>query len=200
MVVEQIDLLADFARDTGNVVRVVENEDLVVAAPPRMIAIALTNLLRNALTYSRDGVVEVTVGPESVTVTRLAALGMTAEDLQRVFEPFFRGDASQAYAASGHGLGLAIVRRLVDQFGWSLDLASETGFGTTVTLSFTGAPRRSWRANTKSQTRHGLEQFLIETPIDQPPQVVEVAAQRVAVRHLVAPQSSLQILAADDVG
>jgi signal transduction histidine kinase len=138
VVVEQIDLLADFARDTGNVVRVVENEDLVVAAPPRMIAIALTNLLRNALTYSRDGVVEVTVGPESVTV-RDAGLGMTAEDLQRVFEPFFRGDASQAYAASGHGLGLAIVRRLVDQFGWSLDLASTKGFGTTVTLSFTAA-------------------------------------------------------------
>ena len=94
VVVEQIDLLADFARDTGNVVRVVEKGDLIVAAPPRMIAIVLTNLLRNALTYSHDGVVEVTIGPESVSVSDSGA-GMSAEDLQRVFEPFFRGDASQ---------------------------------------------------------------------------------------------------------
>jgi len=104
-----------------------------------MIAIVLTNLLRNALTYTQDGVVEVTIGPESVSVSDSGA-GMSDEDLQRVFEPFFRGDASRTYAASGHGLGLAIVRRLVDQFGWSLDLASAPGNGTTVTLHFTGAP------------------------------------------------------------
>ncbi len=147
---EQIDLLTDFARDTGNVVRVIEQGELVVAAPPRMIAIVLTNLLRNALTYSRDGVVEVTVGLESVTVSDSGA-GMSAEDLKRVFEPFFRGGASYAYAASGHGLGLAIVRRLVDQFGWSLDLASAPGNGTTVTLTFSGARAahgaRIWNPN-----------------------------------------------------
>ena len=138
VIVEQIDLLTDLARDTGNVVRVIEDGKLIVAAPPRMIAIALTNLLRNALTYSRDGVVEVTVGPDSVSV-RDSGAGMSAEDLKRVFEPFFRGDASKVHAASGHGLGLAIVRRLVDQFGWSLDLATAPGNGTTVTLNFTGA-------------------------------------------------------------
>ena len=65
--------------------------------------------------------------------------GMGAEDLQRVFEPFFRGEASRTRQASGHGLGLAIVRRLVDQFGWSLDLDSAPGNGTTVTLHFAGA-------------------------------------------------------------
>jgi signal transduction histidine kinase len=63
---------------------------------------------------------------------------MSAEDLQRIFEPFFRGEAARQRPAAGHGLGLAIVRRLVDQFGWSLDLASAPDNGTTVTLHFSG--------------------------------------------------------------
>ncbi len=167
VVVEQIDLLTDLARDTGNVVRVIENGKLIVAAPPRMIAIALTNLLRNALTYSRDGVVEVTVGPDSVSV-RDSGAGMSAEDLKRVFEPFFRGDASKVHAASGHGLGLAIVRRLVDQFGWSLDLASCAWKRYDGNVELHRRAGRSRCADAKPQSRYGFEQFLIETPVDQP--------------------------------
>ena len=151
LVAEQIDLLADLARETGNTVKLTERAGLIVDAPPRMIAIVLTNLLRNALTYSRDGVVDVSVGADSVSV-RDAGIGMSNADLARVFEPFFRAqargqardeahdEASQPLAVSGQGLGLAIVRRLVDQFGWSLDLSSTLGHGTTVILRFTRSP------------------------------------------------------------
>jgi signal transduction histidine kinase len=132
---EQIDLLGDLARETGNGVRLIERESLVVAAPPRMVAIAIANLLRNALTYSRDGIVEVTVDDTSVTV-RDTGSGISETDLQRIFEPFFRGDGARQSPAGGHGLGLAIVRRLVDQFGWSLELTSAAGRGTTVKLNF----------------------------------------------------------------
>jgi signal transduction histidine kinase len=135
VVTEQIDLLADLARETGNTVRVVERGAVTVDAPARMIAIAFGNLLRNALTYSRDGTVVVTVGDDAISVSD-SGVGMSAEDLPRVFEPFFRGASARHRAAQGHGLGLAIVRRLVDRFGWSLDLASTPGKGTTVTLHF----------------------------------------------------------------
>ncbi len=146
LLAEQIDLLADLAQETGNAVKLTERAELIVNAPPRMIAIVLTNLLRNALMYSRDAVVNVSVGADFVSV-RDTGIGMSSADLTRVFEPFFRGegrietkgDASRHRAASGQGLGLAIVRRLVDQFGWSLDLTSALGEGTTVTLRFTRA-------------------------------------------------------------
>ncbi len=49
VVAEQLDLLSELAHETGDTVRVVEQGNLIVDAPPRMIAIALTNLLRNAL-------------------------------------------------------------------------------------------------------------------------------------------------------
>ena len=135
VVAEQIDLLSDLARETGNTVRVVERGTVTVDAPPRMIAIAFGNLLRNALTYSRDGTVAVTVGDDAVVVTD-SGIGMSADDLARVFEPFYRGESARHSPAEGHGLGLAIVRRLVDRYGWSLDLASEPGKGTTVILHF----------------------------------------------------------------
>ena len=136
VVVEQVDLLADLARDTGNTVRVVERGDPVVDAPARMVAIAFGNLLRNALTYCGGGVVTIAIDPDSVAVSD-TGVGMTAEDRERIFEPFDRGDAARARPAAGHGLGLAIVRRLADQFGWSVDVASAPGAGTKVMLGFT---------------------------------------------------------------
>lgn len=135
VVAEQIDLLADLARETGNTVRVVEHSVLMIDAPPRMIAIAFGNLLRNALTYSRDGHIDVTISDDAISVTD-TGVGISGADIQRVFEPFFRGNAALQRPTDGHGLGLSIVRRLIDRFGWSVDLASEVGKGTTIKLRF----------------------------------------------------------------
>ncbi|HET6473576.1 MAG TPA: HAMP domain-containing sensor histidine kinase, partial [Pseudomonadales bacterium] len=138
VVLEQVDLLADLARETGNAVRIVDDGAPTVQAPARMVAIVFGNLLRNALAYCRDGVVTVTLRPDGVAV-RDTGVGMTQADRERIFEPFFRGHAAQSQPTDGHGLGLAIVRRLVDQFGWSLDVVSAPGVGTTVTLAFGAA-------------------------------------------------------------
>ncbi len=135
VVLEQVDLLADLARETGASVRVVDEGDPIATAPPRIVAIAFANLLRNALTYGRDAEVTITLGSDSVIV-RDTGVGMSATDRERIFEPFYRGDAAQSQSREGHGLGLAIVRRLVDQFGWSIDVSSAPGEGTTVTLTF----------------------------------------------------------------
>ncbi len=118
VVLEQVDLLTDLARETRCFVRVVDEGDPIATAPPRIVAIAFANLLRNALTYGRDAEVTVTLGSDSVTV-RDTGPGMSATDRERIFEPFYRGEAARTQSSEGHGLGLAIVRRLVDQFGWS---------------------------------------------------------------------------------
>jgi signal transduction histidine kinase len=58
---------------------------------------------------------------------------MDAERLRQAFEPFSRGDAS---AAPGHGVGLTIVKRFSDRFGWPLEIHSEPGAGTRVAVDF----------------------------------------------------------------
>ena len=64
---------------------------------------------------------------------------MTAADVQRAFEPFFRGDHGGVEGAPGHGLGLAIVQRIAQRLRWRVDLESEPGRGTRVILGFRAA-------------------------------------------------------------
>jgi signal transduction histidine kinase len=137
VVAEQIDVLAELARETGNRVALETHSQLGVRAPSRLVAVALGNLLRNSLNYTRDGVVEVVIGARSVRISDSGS-GMSPADLERVFEPFYRGEsgASNSGSSGGFGLGLAIVRRLVLQFGWSLTVASEVGKGTRVDVDF----------------------------------------------------------------
>jgi signal transduction histidine kinase len=58
---------------------------------------------------------------------------MSPEALARIFEPFFRVEPERR---QGHGLGMPIVHRLCERFGWRIELESEPGHGTTVTVRF----------------------------------------------------------------
>jgi signal transduction histidine kinase len=60
--------------------------------------------------------------------------GISAEHLPRVFDRFYRADPSRS--SDGVGLGLALVKSIMDLHGGSAQIASEPGHGATVTLSF----------------------------------------------------------------
>jgi signal transduction histidine kinase len=107
-------------------------QDFGLHAPVRVLSVLLGNLLRNACHYTDTGTVVVTVRAGRIDVTD-TGIGMNADELARVFEPFFRaGDRSR----DGQGIGLSIVRRLSERYGWPVSLASEAGRGTTATIRF----------------------------------------------------------------
>ena len=66
-------------------------------------------------------------------VVRDTGIGMSPETLARIFEPFFRAEPERK---QGHGLGMPIVHRLCERFGWKIELESLPGQGTTVTVRF----------------------------------------------------------------
>ena len=101
-------------------------------APPRVMQVVVGNLLRNACSYTDQGSIDVEVAPDRVVI-RDTGIGMSAEELAKVFEPFYRTDPSRP---QGTGLGLSIVRRLCDRFGWDVELSSEPGRGTVATIRF----------------------------------------------------------------
>lgn len=104
-------------------------------APPRVFSVMLGNLLRNACHYTERGEVVVTVRSDAVEI-RDTGVGMDAHELARVFEPFVRaGDGRK----DGQGIGLTIVRRLSQRYGWAVRLESEPGRGTVATISFPSA-------------------------------------------------------------
>jgi signal transduction histidine kinase len=102
---------------------------------------AINNVLSNAYKYSpQGGPVVVTLSTPQEGARRPATLavrdrgiGMSEEQLARVCERFYRADASGAIP--GTGLGMAIVKEIVELHGGSLTLASEPGQGTTVTMA-----------------------------------------------------------------
>lgn len=112
---------------------VVEEADrLEVRAPGRVLAVLAGNLLRNACLYTEGGAIRVRLGSNGLSIEDSGA-GMAPEELDRAFEPFERGAAG---LAAGYGVGLSLVRRLCERFGWPVSLESAAGLGTRVTMHF----------------------------------------------------------------
>jgi signal transduction histidine kinase len=101
----------------------------------------LLNVLTNAVKFTDSGgSVQVEVGDDvaGTVAIRIAdtGIGMSDDDLERVFRPFEQAGVSGARAVEGVGLGLALSRALVREHDGTLNIASAPGRGTTVTLSF----------------------------------------------------------------
>ena len=105
---------------------------------------AISNVVSNALKHTPpDGKVTVEVAALHDTVKILIkddGVGIPPEHLPRLFDRFYRVDASRAAAVAGTGLGLAIVKSIVDLHGGSVSIESEPGKGTLVTLVFPVPP------------------------------------------------------------
>jgi signal transduction histidine kinase len=103
----------------------------------------LRNLLNNALAHTPErGTISVSAARENgmirVTV-RDTGEGISAEDLPHVFDRFYRADRSRARQTGGYGLGLAIVRQLVEAHGGAVTVASELGRGSVFAFTVPAA-------------------------------------------------------------
>ncbi|MCD9086002.1 HAMP domain-containing sensor histidine kinase [Stenotrophomonas sp. SY1] len=101
-------------------------------APPGVMHVVIAQLLRNACHYTDAGEVEVRV-TDGTVVVRDTGIGISAEALGKVFDPFYRAGSGRP---QGSGLGLPIVRRLCERCGWRITLHSTLGQGTTATLRY----------------------------------------------------------------
>jgi PAS domain S-box-containing protein len=108
----------------------------------------LLNLLANATKFTRDGTVALRIaregrGPGERVVFRVSdtGIGMTAEQMGRLFEAFAQADASTASKYGGTGLGLAITKRFSEMMGGSVRVESTPGAGSTFTLTLPATAR-----------------------------------------------------------
>ncbi|MBC7543990.1 MAG: HAMP domain-containing histidine kinase [Candidatus Sericytochromatia bacterium] len=100
---------------------------------------ACGNLIDNALKYTPSGgtvlVESRLVNDRVIFSVTDTGIGITAEALPHVFEPFYRPDAARSRETGGSGLGLAIVKAIIDRHRGDVTLASTDGQGTTATIS-----------------------------------------------------------------
>jgi heavy metal sensor kinase len=114
----------------------------VVSAPPDRLRRLVLNLLDNALRHTPSGG---RVGLRASADDRVVRIeiddtgcGISAEQLPRVFDRFYRGDASRVRSTGGSGLGLSICRSIVESLGGLIRLQSEVGAGTAAIVELPG--------------------------------------------------------------
>jgi signal transduction histidine kinase len=104
----------------------------------------LSNLLGNAIRYSRSGGKVVLRVQKAGDVLRLqvedTGIGIPQEDLNRIFEEFYRSPNAREHTTAGTGLGLAIVKAVVERHGGSISVDSTLGQGTRFTVDFPLVP------------------------------------------------------------
>jgi signal transduction histidine kinase len=105
---------------------------------------AVDALIENAVAFTSSGAricLSVGVSGEGVTVDVAdTGVGIAPDDLTRVFEPFARGGYGRDQRTGGTGLGLALVRAVVQAHGGAVAIRSTLGMGTVVTLTFPAGP------------------------------------------------------------
>jgi two-component system osmolarity sensor histidine kinase EnvZ len=98
----------------------------------------LANLIGNAVRYGNNAMVTIALDiTEDKAVIRILdrGPGIPAHELENVFRPFYRLEASRSNATGGSGLGLAIARQLADSNGWKIELLPRPGGGTEARLT-----------------------------------------------------------------
>ena len=132
-------LMDDRARRRGIALKLALEGDVpegIVTDPTRLRQI-LINLVGNAVKFTEHGAVTVTVRRDPDERRMLGfevadtGIGMTPEQLSRLYQPFVQADTSTTRRFGGTGLGLAITHRCVDMLGGTISVRSAPGAGTT---------------------------------------------------------------------
>lgn len=100
-----------------------------INAPSSLVQISVSNLLRNAIEHTQSGRIRIEVSDDSFTISDTGE-GIPADKLEEVY------DRSYTTKPGGSGLGLNLVRRICDRFGWRIAIDSANGAGTTVKIHF----------------------------------------------------------------
>ncbi len=115
------------------------DNELVMDADSDELEIILNNLLSNAVKYNNQGgkvFIEAGIKADSVVITvKDTGIGIEEEDVARLFEEFMRVKSPQTKNISGSGLGLSIVKRIVNLYNGTISVESKPGDGTTFTIT-----------------------------------------------------------------
>ncbi len=116
----------------------------------------LTNLLSNAIKYSPSGgdvVVKVEASDHDLTIAVVdQGMGIAPDKVDRVFEKFERVDNRDTRQAGGTGIGLFLVKHLVERHEGTIDVASDVGLGSTFTVHLPLRPKEAM-----SELEHGID-------------------------------------------
>jgi CheY-like chemotaxis protein len=147
LIEDVVGTIRPIAEKNGNQIQVACGADVgAMRADPTRVRQALLNLASNAVKFTERGLVTITAarsreaaGDTIVLRVSDTGIGMTSEQVARLFQDFTQADASTTRRYGGTGLGLAISRRFCRMMGGDITVESEAGRGSTFTITLPAA-------------------------------------------------------------
>jgi signal transduction histidine kinase len=116
----------------------VEDESqMTITGDESLLKIAMSNLMENGCKYSSDHIVQVKLKNDENNIQILfndSGIGIPSDEQSKVFEPFYRSQNAKSYP--GTGIGLSIVKQIIENHNGTISLTSEVGHGTNVVITF----------------------------------------------------------------
>ncbi|MGB3160528.1 MAG: ATP-binding protein [Carnobacterium sp.] len=133
-------LVKQKAEQKNITMNLIEQDNVEIEADKDRLKQILANLIDNAITYTRSGgtvnvILKKTEEQATITISD-NGMGIPEDELNRIFERFYRVDKGRSRNSGGTGLGLSIVKYLVENFNGTIAVNSKIGLGTTFTLTF----------------------------------------------------------------
>jgi signal transduction histidine kinase len=133
---EAMRVVTPLATRKGVVINLAANEQAVVNGDRVALLEVFVNVLENAIKYNvKDGKIDIaTARTPNFIITEIkdTGIGISGEDLDKVFDRFYRADRSRSKEGGGIGLGLSICEEIVKLHGGRIEIRSQIGRGTVV--------------------------------------------------------------------
>ena len=110
--------------------------DFIIMGNEQLVKVAISNVVENSLKYSNPQYCSITLFTHKKDISvkmEDQGYGIHEDDIQKIFIPFYRANSS--FVTSGHGLGLAMVKKIIQLHSGVIDLKSELNKGTVVSIS-----------------------------------------------------------------
>ena len=135
-----LETLAPSIKKKGIELEAKVEDGIIVQSRQERINEILGNLLRNSIRYNKENgkltvLLQVENSRPRLTISD-TGIGITEENLERIFDRFFTVDKAHNGQGGGFGLGLAVVKKICKRAGWEIRVQSKLGEGTTFTIDF----------------------------------------------------------------
>ena len=113
---------------------IVNSKEFKVFAHRYEIKQALTNIIDNAINYTREGFIKVEVNNKNIRISD-SGIGISKDDLKKIFNQYYRSESAKDIKPNGSGIGLYISKKILEKSKLKLQVTSEIGVGTIFTIS-----------------------------------------------------------------
>lgn len=116
-------------------------EYTIIKSDEGLIKLLIKNILENSIKYGKNNPVDISITnndeqKQAILTIKDYGIGMTSEELHHIYDRFFRANKSRSKDIQGHGLGMSIVKRIINLLNLDIKISSTPNMGTTVQIFF----------------------------------------------------------------